>query len=67
MNWMNSLDQVPFQTQLGPLDEEVRLVTAPDIVLPDWAQILRETEVFHFRHCLSEKIFSHDHLKPVSV
>lgn len=60
---MNSLDQVPFQTQLGPLDEEVQLATAPDIVLPDCAQILRDTEVLHFKHCLCDKIFSHKQLK----
>lgn len=42
---MNSLDQVPFQTQLGLLDEEVQLVTAPEIILPDCTQILRDTEV----------------------
>ncbi|CAG05534.1 unnamed protein product, partial [Tetraodon nigroviridis] len=41
---MNSLDQVPFQTQLGLLDEEVQLVAAPVIVLPDCEQILRDTE-----------------------
>lgn len=64
---MNFLDQVLFQTQLGPLHEEVQLVTAPDIVLPDCAQILRDTEVLLFRHCLCDKIFSHEQLKPVLV
>lgn len=42
---MNALDQVPFQTHLGPLDEDARLVTAPDIRLPDCTSILRDTEV----------------------
>lgn len=56
---MTSLDQVPFQTQLGLLDKEMQLVTAPDIFLPDCAQILRETEVLHLKHCLCDKIFSH--------
>lgn len=64
---MNSLEQVPFQTQLGPLDKEVRLVTAPDIVLPDCAQILRDTEVLHCNYCLCVGIFSHERLIPVSV
>ncbi|KAM3608976.1 uncharacterized protein V6R79_007899 [Siganus canaliculatus] len=41
---MNSLEDVPFQTLLGPLQEEMQLVTAPDIVLPDCQQILQETE-----------------------
>lgn len=50
---MNSLDQVPFQTQLGPLDEEVQLVAAPVIVLPDCEQILRDTEVLHFKRSLA--------------
>lgn len=47
---MNALDQVPFQTLLGLLDEDVRLVTAPDVILPDRGGILRDTEVFHFKH-----------------
>ncbi|XP_070764214.1 ubiquitin-associated protein 1-like [Enoplosus armatus] len=41
---MNSLEDVPFQTLLGPLEEEVQLVTAPDITVPDCHQILRHTE-----------------------
>lgn len=55
---MNSLDQVPFQTQLGPLDEEAPLVTAPDVVLPDCERILRDSEVLHLKHSLRDKIFS---------
>ncbi|XP_078112360.1 uncharacterized protein LOC144521680 [Sander vitreus] len=41
---MNTLEDVPFQTLLGPLDEEVQLVTAPDIAIPDCHRILRDTE-----------------------
>lgn len=44
---MNALEEVPFQTTLGPLEEEVELVTAPDITVPDCHQILRDTEVTH--------------------
>lgn len=42
---MNALDEVPFQTMLGPLEVEVQLVTAPDINIPDSHQILQDTEV----------------------
>ncbi|KAK5927877.1 hypothetical protein CgunFtcFv8_012987 [Champsocephalus gunnari] len=38
---MSTLEDVPFQTLLGPLQEEV---TAPDIALPDCPRILRDTE-----------------------
>ncbi|KAM6925705.1 uncharacterized protein PEZ65_009335 [Lycodopsis pacificus] len=38
---MNSLEDVPF---LSVLEEEVHLVTAPDITIPDCHQILRDTE-----------------------
>ncbi|XP_069384275.1 ubiquitin-associated protein 1-like [Paralichthys olivaceus] len=41
---MNMLEDVPFQTMLGPLEEEVQVVTAPDITTPDCHQTLRETE-----------------------
>ncbi|XP_029010061.1 ubiquitin-associated protein 1-like [Betta splendens] len=41
---MNVLDEVPFQTLLGPLQEDVQMVVAPDITVPDCHQILRETE-----------------------
>ncbi|XP_059191559.1 ubiquitin-associated protein 1-like [Centropristis striata] len=41
---MNTLEDVPFQTLLGPLEEEVQLVMAPDITIPDCRQILRDTE-----------------------
>ncbi|XP_029138260.2 ubiquitin-associated protein 1-like [Labrus bergylta] len=41
---MSPLDDVPFQTPLGPLREEVQLVTVPDITLPDCGWILRDTE-----------------------
>lgn len=44
---MNTLEDVPFQTLLGPLEEEVQLVTAPDITVPDCQQILRDNEVTH--------------------
>lgn len=42
---MNALDDVLFQTMMGPLEEDVQLVTAPDITVPDCHQILRDTEV----------------------
>lgn len=42
---MSALDEVLFQTTLGPPQEEVQLVTAPDITVPDCQQILRDTEV----------------------
>ncbi|KAF3854935.1 hypothetical protein F7725_022990 [Dissostichus mawsoni] len=38
---MSTLEDVPFQNLLGPLQEEV---TAPDIALPDCPRILRDTE-----------------------
>ncbi|KAG8012717.1 Ubiquitin-associated protein 1-like [Nibea albiflora] len=41
---MNALEDVPFQTLLGPLEEEVQLVTAPDITVPDCQQMLRDNE-----------------------
>ncbi|KAM7002626.1 LOW QUALITY PROTEIN: uncharacterized protein LKV04_003891 [Tautogolabrus adspersus] len=41
---MNPLDDVLFQTPLGPLREEVQLVTAPDFPIPDCGRILRDTE-----------------------
>lgn len=42
---MNALDEVPFQTTLGPLQDELQLVTAPCVHVPDSRQILRDTEV----------------------
>lgn len=45
---MNALEEVPFQTPLGPLEEEVHPVTAPDVTVPDCHQILRDTEVAQF-------------------
>lgn len=44
---MNMLEDVPFQTELGPLEEEMQLLPAPDITLPDCRQIMKETEVKH--------------------
>ncbi|KAF7663257.1 hypothetical protein LDENG_00215580 [Lucifuga dentata] len=41
---MNSLEDVPFQTPLGTLEEQQQLVTAADITIPDCHQILQETE-----------------------
>ncbi|XP_022048585.2 ubiquitin-associated protein 1-like [Acanthochromis polyacanthus] len=41
---MNVLEDVPFQTCLGPLEEEVQLLTAPDITEPNCLQIMKETE-----------------------
>ncbi|XP_064192718.1 ubiquitin-associated protein 1-like [Anguilla rostrata] len=44
---MNCLDEVSFKVPMGSLEgtlEEVELVTAPELCLPDYLQILRETE-----------------------
>ncbi|XP_028285840.1 ubiquitin-associated protein 1-like [Parambassis ranga] len=41
---MSVLDDIPFQTLLGPLEEEVTPVSAPDITLPDCQQIMQETK-----------------------
>ncbi|XP_051754831.1 LOW QUALITY PROTEIN: ubiquitin-associated protein 1-like [Ctenopharyngodon idella] len=44
---MSSLDEVPFKIPLGVLEdakEEVELLTAPEITLPDYLKILQETE-----------------------
>lgn len=41
---MNTLEDVPFQTPLGPLQEEVELATDPEITIPDCKQILQESE-----------------------
>ncbi|XP_039989694.1 ubiquitin-associated protein 1-like [Xiphias gladius] len=41
---MNTLEDVPFQTPLGPLEEQARMVTAPDVTIPACHRILRETE-----------------------
>ncbi|XP_070686623.1 ubiquitin-associated protein 1-like [Pempheris klunzingeri] len=41
---MNALEDIPFQTLLGPLEEEVQPVTAPDITVPDCQRILRDNE-----------------------
>ncbi|XP_056243114.1 ubiquitin-associated protein 1-like [Seriola aureovittata] len=41
---MNPLEDVPLQTLLGPLEEEIHMVTAPDITIPDCQKILRETK-----------------------
>lgn len=45
---MSCLDEVPFKIPLGVLEdakEEVELLTAPEITLPDYLKILQETEV----------------------
>ncbi|XP_062245815.1 ubiquitin-associated protein 1-like [Platichthys flesus] len=55
---MNMLEDVPFQTMLGPLEEEVQTVTAPDINTPDCHQILRETE---YRFNLEKWILTGQH------
>lgn len=44
---MNALDQVPFQTLLGPLEEAAQPMTAPDIIVPDCTRILQGAEVSH--------------------
>ncbi|XP_045081408.1 ubiquitin-associated protein 1-like [Coregonus clupeaformis] len=44
---MSCLDDIPFKTLLGSLEgprEEVELITAPDITVPDYLTILQETE-----------------------
>uniref|UniRef100_A0AAZ3RVX9 Ubiquitin-associated protein 1-like UBA2 domain-containing protein n=1 Tax=Oncorhynchus tshawytscha TaxID=74940 RepID=A0AAZ3RVX9_ONCTS len=47
---MTSLDEVPFKSPLGPLQElgplggEIELVTAPEFTIPDHLQILQDTE-----------------------
>eukprot|EP00066_Takifugu_rubripes_P004428 XP_003967797.1 PREDICTED: ubiquitin-associated protein 1-like [Takifugu rubripes] len=41
---MNALDQVPFQTLLGPLEEAAQPMTAPDIIVPDCTRILQGAE-----------------------
>lgn len=45
MSW---LDEVPIKITLGSLGEikeDVELVTAPEIIVPDYLKILQETEV----------------------
>ncbi|XP_030646388.1 ubiquitin-associated protein 1-like [Chanos chanos] len=43
---MNALDELPFKIPVGDLDEplEMQPITVPDIQIPDYRQILRETE-----------------------
>lgn len=41
---MNTLEDVPFETFLGPLQEGLPRVTAPEISVYDCAQILQETQ-----------------------
>nr|XP_043892572.1 ubiquitin-associated protein 1-like [Solea senegalensis] len=41
---MSTLEDVPFQTTQGPLEEEVQVVTAPDLTTSDLQRVLRETE-----------------------
>ncbi|KTG07481.1 hypothetical protein cypCar_00006481, partial [Cyprinus carpio] len=44
---MSCLDEVPFKIPLGFLEDakvEVKLITAPEIALPDYLKILQETE-----------------------
>lgn len=55
---MSTLEDVPFQTLLGPLEEEVQLVTAPDITVPDCQQILQDNEVTHASELLKFLFFS---------
>lgn len=55
---MNALEQVPFQTLLGPLEEAAQPVTAPDVVLPDCTRILQGAEVSHFKLCFCARILS---------
>ncbi|XP_024137551.1 ubiquitin-associated protein 1-like [Oryzias melastigma] len=41
---MNIVEDVPFQTPVGPLGAEVTLVDAPEIALPDCHKIMQETQ-----------------------
>uniref|UniRef100_A0A3B3Z3V5 UMA domain-containing protein n=1 Tax=Poecilia mexicana TaxID=48701 RepID=A0A3B3Z3V5_9TELE len=41
---MNILEDVPFQTPLGPLGVEIQMSTLPDISVPQCHQIMQETE-----------------------
>ncbi|KAK2842392.1 hypothetical protein Q5P01_012592 [Channa striata] len=42
------MEDVPFQTSLGPLEQDVHMVTAPNVTVPDCHRILQETEYrFH--------------------
>lgn len=43
---MSCLDEVPLKIPLGFLDE-VKLITAPEITVPDYLKILQDTEVRH--------------------
>lgn len=45
---MNIVEDVPFQTPVGPLGAEVQLVTAPEIAVPDCHQIMQDTQVTYF-------------------
>ncbi|XP_068458541.1 ubiquitin-associated protein 1-like [Clinocottus analis] len=50
---MSTLEDVPFQSLLGPLEEAVQVVTAPDITIPDCRRILRDTKYdFNLERCL---------------
>ncbi|XP_072242114.1 uncharacterized protein [Leuresthes tenuis] len=41
---MSILEDVPFQTPVGPLGVEMQLTTAPDITVTDCHQMMQETE-----------------------
>ncbi|KAM9754027.1 uncharacterized protein ACNS7B_007160 [Menidia menidia] len=41
---MSVLEDVPFQTPVGPLGDEIQFMTAPDIPIPVCCQIMKETE-----------------------
>uniref|UniRef100_A0A3Q2QKB4 Ubiquitin-associated protein 1-like n=1 Tax=Fundulus heteroclitus TaxID=8078 RepID=A0A3Q2QKB4_FUNHE len=45
---MNILEDVPFQTPMGPLGVEMQLLTLPEISVPPRHQIMQETEVIVF-------------------
>lgn len=64
---MSCLDEVPFKTLLGSLEgprEEVELITAPDITVPDYLTILQETEV---GVCKRLRVDTHHHHSLVSL
>ncbi|XP_066524937.1 ubiquitin-associated protein 1-like [Hoplias malabaricus] len=55
---MGSLDEVPFKVPLGSLDEPlgmITLVTAPEIIIPDYNQILKDTQ---YEFCLENWVLA---------
>lgn len=42
---MSTLEDIPFETPLGSLGQDVCLMTPPDISVPDCLRIMQETQV----------------------